>query len=88
MKKFRIVRDPIELVVEQVVQLTNERNEISGERRIILDNNAGAIWAYEGWVKEEYFKIGDLVKYNVCTDDFRKFNPHELPPYSTLFEIE
>lgn len=85
MKKFRIVREPIEFEVGEIIEVSSETNLISGERRVVLDN-LGSIWAWEH--RPNGFAIGDLVKYNAKHDHYMLFDPTELPPYSALVEIK
>lgn len=83
MKKFLILRDPIELEIPQVKKMTEEKNLISGERKVFLDTGH-EVWAYEAG---EELKIGELIHYYVNSDQFRRFDPTIIPPKSRLVEI-
>ena len=79
-----IIREPIELEIPQIVEVTEETNLVSKERKIILDGG-NEVWAYEGY--GDKFQVGDLIRYHIDTDDFRKFSPTSIAPRSRLIEI-
>jgi hypothetical protein len=84
MKKFLILREPIELEIAQIVEVRDKFGK-HHERMIVLDNDIGEVQAYEGNGRE--FQVGDLVRYYVDTDNFRLFDKTQIPANSRLLEI-